>query len=124
MPRTIIIVDDDEAVRESLAALLRSAGYRAGTCATGPEFLAVAQMARPDGVILDHHMGGMSGVELAERLAREMPRTKIVMISGNLTDAMRLRAERAGVLAVLEKPFPDDALVATIEAQIGRPETR
>ncbi len=119
MPRTIAIVDDDEAVRDSLAALLGSAGYEVSTFGSSAEFLAVVQTTLPDGILLDHQMRGITGVELAERLGGELLRSKIVMISGNVTDAIRGRAARAGVAAILDKPFSDDALLATIEAAIG-----
>lgn len=119
MPRTIVIVDDDEAVRDSLAALLNSAGYEVGTFGSSAEFLAVVQRDEPDGIILDHQMRGITGVELAERLGRRSLRSKIVMISGNVTEAMRGRAMHAGVAAILDKPFSDDALLATIEAVLA-----
>jgi two-component system response regulator FixJ len=119
MPRTIAIIDDDEAVRDSLAALLSSAGYEVSTFGNSAEFLAVAPTTEPDGVILDHQMRGLTGVELAERLGRGSLRNKIVMISGNVTDTIRSRARRAGVAAILDKPFSDDALLATIEAALG-----
>ena len=118
MSKTIAIVDDDEAVRDSLSALLTSAGYSVSTFATGAAFLEARRQAPPDGVILDHHMRGMTGVELAEHLARERSRIGIVMISGNLSDAIRRRATDAGVTAVLEKPFSDGALIAAIEAML------
>ena len=58
-------------------------------------------------------------MELAERLGRGSLHNKIVMISGNVTDTIRSRARRAGVAAILDKPFSDDALLATIEAALG-----
>lgn len=77
-------------------------------------------MTKPDGVILDHQMRGMTGVELAECMTEKELQTTIVMISGNLTDAIRNRAKDAGIAAILEKPFSDDALISTIEAKLGR----
>ncbi|MGD2132013.1 MAG: response regulator [Maricaulaceae bacterium] len=118
MPKTIAIVDDDEAVRDSLSALLASAGYAFRAFASGAAFVEATGKSRPDGVILDHRMSGMTGVELAERLKSERPGTVIVMISGNLTSAERARAESAGVAAILEKPFSDDALIAAIETAL------
>ena len=118
MSKTIAIVDDDEAVRDSLSALLTSAGYSVSAFASGAAFLEATRQAPPDGVILDHHMRGMTGVELAEHLAREGSPMGIVLISGNLSDAIRRRAEDAGVIAILDKPFSDDALIAAIEAML------
>jgi two-component system response regulator FixJ len=119
MPKTIAIVDDDEAVRESLAALLSAAGYVVSMYESGAAFLASVRETGPDGLILDHQMPGITGVELAEHLARGRLRTKIVMVSGNLTDAIRSRARRAGVAAILEKPFSDEALLAALEEEVG-----
>ena len=120
MSITIAVIDDDEAVRDSLAALLESVGYLVNTYATSSAFLKVAQVTKPDGVILDHQMRGMTGVELAECMTEKELQTTIVMISGNLTDAIRNRAKDAGIAAILEKPFSDDALISTIEAKLGR----
>ncbi|MEQ9811506.1 MAG: response regulator [Azospirillaceae bacterium] len=116
MPKAIAVVDDDDAVRDSLAAFLTSAGYLVRTFATSDEFLESTRRTKFDCVILDHHMGGMTGVELAEGMARERHHTAIVMISGNLSDAVRSRAKEAGVEAILEKPFSDDELVSAIES--------
>lgn len=120
MPKAIAIIDDDAAVRDSLAELLSSAGYRVHTYCTGLEFLKAARTTKPDCVIIDHQMPEMTGLELAERLRHAMLQAKLIMISGNLTDTIRTRAIRAGVVAILEKPFSDNVLLATIEAQLGR----
>ncbi len=115
MPKSIAIVDDDEAVRDSLSALLTSSGYLVSMFATSAAFLESTAQASPDGVILDHQMSGMTGVELAERLAGEQSGIAIVMISGNMPKAARKRAKDAGVIAILEKPFSDEALISAIE---------
>lgn len=120
MPKAIAIIDDDAAVRDSLAELLSSAGYHVCTYCTGLEFLEAARTTMPDGVIIDHQMPEMTGLELAERLGHAILQTKLIMISGNLTDTIRTRAMRAGIVAILEKPFSDNLLLATIESQLGR----
>lgn len=117
--KTIAIVDDDEAVREATGALLASVGYGVSAYESGPAFLDAARQAMPDCVVLDHQMRGVTGVEIAEGLAAARARTSVIMISGNLSDAVRARAENAGVAAILEKPFSDDALIAAIEKAIG-----
>ncbi|MEQ9642094.1 MAG: response regulator [Alphaproteobacteria bacterium] len=119
MPKTIAIVDDDEAVRDSLAALLTSAGYEVDTYGTSSAFLRAVQRNRPDGVILDHQMIGTTGVEAAEQLGRGKSQMAIVMISGNLTDAVQRRAKYAGVAAILEKPFSDETLIEILEGLFG-----
>lgn len=121
MPKTIAIVDDDDAVRDSVAALITSMGYLVSTYGSSAEFLEDVQRTKPDFIILDHQMRGMTGVELAERLAYERYHNTVVLISGNLSEALRSRAQRAGVAAILEKPFPDDALIAVIREFLGKP---
>lgn len=116
MRKTIAIVDDDEAVRDSLAASLTSAGFLVSAFATSAKFLENVRKTEFDCIILDHHMGDMTGVELAEHMVRGRGHTAIVMISGNLSDAVRSRAKGADVAAILEKPFSDDELMTAIES--------
>ncbi len=116
MTRSIAIIDDDDAVRDSLSSLFTSLGYTAHAYASASAFLKRDGNTPPDVIILDHQMSGMTGVDLAEHLAREQSDIAILMISGNLTETARKRAERAGVKSILDKPFADETLLAAVEA--------
>lgn len=120
MQKTIAIVDDDDAVRDSLSVLLSAAGYRVFAYRTGTDFLEQAKSIKADCVILDNQMGETTGVDLAEQIAKQGLQISSVIVSGNLSDAARWRARAAGVRDILEKPFSDDVLIAKIEAQTER----
>ena len=115
MTKSIAIIDDDDAVRDSLSSLLVSSGYLASTYANALEFLNANQKKSPDVIILDHQMDGMTGVDLAEHLTHKKSTIAILMISGNLTETARVRAEAAGVRAILDKPFTDEKLLNAVE---------
>ncbi len=121
MPRTLALVDDDEAVRDSLSALLAAAGYRVCAYSSATGFLEANLEVQFDGVILDHQMDGLTGVELLEIMTEWRRRPVAILISGNLTDSLKSRAKKAGAAAILEKPFSDDALAAALEQAFTEP---
>src|SRR4051794_18183176 len=114
-PRTIFIVDDDDAVRDSLLVLLHSEGYAAvgfDSCAAA---LAAIERAAPACLILDLHLPRSGGLELLEALAIRAIVLPTLLISGHIDRPTRQRALRSGADAVLEKPLVDDDLIATIQ---------
>ncbi|MGD2133596.1 MAG: response regulator [Maricaulaceae bacterium] len=119
MAKIIAVVDDDEPVRDSLEALLSSVGHKVERHASGVAFLARDPGAPLDAVLLDQHMKGVNGVEVAERLAQAPKPVPVVLMSGDLSNACAERARRAGVRAILRKPFADDVLLAAIERALG-----
>jgi FixJ family two-component response regulator len=118
---SITIVDDDEAVRHSLQALLEAAGLSVETYPTGEDFLA----AVPDAaggvgcLILDLHLPGLDGIEILERLRDAGAATPVILISARFDPATRARADRAGALVLLEKPLREAALLDGIERALG-----
>jgi two-component system, LuxR family, response regulator FixJ len=114
---TIYVIDDDDAVRDSLRVLLECEGYKVVDFASCADFL---RNARPDGpscLVLDVHIPGMSGLELLEQLRHDNTMIAVVIISGRLNPVMRRAVDRAGV-KLLEKPFATGDLVASIEAAL------
>ena len=111
---TVAIVDDDEAVRHSLRFLLEVIGHKVETFAAADEF----QKAEPDKLlclIVDQHMPGMTGLELAERLRAAGNTVPIMLVTGAPSPAIHARAAELGIDEVLEKP-PDEArLMAFID---------
>jgi FixJ family two-component response regulator len=112
---TVFVVDDDEAMRDSLQWLLRSAGYAVATFASGEEFLAAVGVNRHGCLLLDVRMHGMSGLELHERLHAGGYTLPVVFITAHGDVPMAVSAFRQGATDFIEKPFNDDDLVALIE---------
>lgn len=116
----IHLVDDDEAVRDSLEALLASYGFGVKGYASGPDFLRGYRVRGAGCLVLDVHLPQMSGFELmSECLARAI-RLPVVMITGRTDPAIRRRAAAAGVVALLDKPFSDEALLSGIHGALDR----
>jgi two-component system, LuxR family, response regulator FixJ len=117
----VAVVDDDEAVRDSLKALLESYAYDVRDFTSPEEFLRAGHPAA-DGVvclILDLHMPGMGGVAFLELLRRRGSRLPVIVITGRTDSLLRKRVESAGVVAMLEKPVDDEILLATLTRSIG-----
>jgi FixJ family two-component response regulator len=109
----VCIVDDDEAVRDSLCLLLDSYGMTTRSYATPAQFLKDA--ASPaDCLILDLHMPEMTGIELAETLRARNIVTPIIIVTGRNDPNLAPRMHRAGIAAVLTKPVGEEDLVACI----------
>jgi two-component system, LuxR family, response regulator FixJ len=117
MAPLIGIVDDDEAVRQSISSLVRSAGYESVMFATGLAFLDALETRSIDCAIIDFHMPELSGLELQRRL-REMNRPIPIILVTASPDDVRERAYEYGVVAVLGKPFRDEALLAAIRVAL------
>jgi FixJ family two-component response regulator len=105
----ISIIDDDESVRESTKALVRSLGYSARTFASAEEFLG-SNPHDTSCLILDVHMKGLSGIELQERLIAEGRHTPIIFVTALTDERIRSRALDAGAIGFLSKPFSDEKL--------------
>ena len=117
MAPLIGIVDDDEAVRQSISSLVRSAGYESVMFATGLAFLDALETRSIDCAIIDFHMPELSGLELQRRL-REMNRPIPIILVTARPDEVRERAYEYGFVTVLGKPFRDEALLAAIRVAL------
>ena len=120
MPRpktsqTIVVIDDDDAVRDSLAALLSSAGFRVNTYASGPSFLESEDVQRAGCLIVDLEMPGLSGLDVFNQMIAEGVSVPVILISGNCGTTAWERAKQASFAACLEKPFSDDRLLEAVE---------
>ena len=113
--RTVAIVDDDYAVRDSLHFLLEVMKHPVETFASAAEFLK-ADRRHLACVILDHHMPRMTGLELAERLWADDAAIPILLITGSSTPSIVARAAEVGIDRVLEKPPSDEDLLDFISA--------
>lgn len=115
----IYIVDDDEALRDSLVWLLESSGQRVRAFESAEEFLAAYQPAMTGCLVLDVRMPGMSGIELQERLTLQRIRVPIIFITGHGDVQMAVRAVQAGAFDFIEKPFNDQDLLDRIQRAIS-----
>lgn len=110
----IAIVDDDEAVRTSLASLVRSIGYEASTYESGVDFLN-RQSEDPSCMIVDVQMPVMSGDELQARLVEAGRKFPIIFMTAFPTDAVRQRVLAAGAHCCLSKPTGGDEIIRCLE---------
>jgi two-component system response regulator FixJ len=117
--KQVYVVDDNEAVRDSLLALLTSNGLSARTFTSGKEFLAHSERLGRSCLILDLYMPELSGLELLKLLRARGNRIPVIAISGRRTPALDADIEHEGVLAILSKPFDEDDLLSLIAKALG-----
>jgi two-component system chemotaxis sensor kinase CheA len=115
----VVVVEDDDSVREMLCELLRSVGFRVAGCRDGKEGLRAARDLHPSVLTLDLHMPDMDGVEVLHHLAIDEATAglPVVVVSAYSSDR-RLREYRQ-VKAVVSKPFDVDDLCAKVWSAVG-----
>jgi RNA polymerase sigma factor (sigma-70 family) len=125
-PPTVLVVDDDPAVRRSLARLLRSAGLTVQSFVSAQDFLSRGTIVGAACLVLDLRMPGMTGLELQTDMERRGLNIPIIFMTGHGDVASCAAAMKAGALEFLEKPFDETQLLGAIQraiAQHGRDET-
>ena len=121
--RLVHVVDDDEAMRDSLQWLLEGSGHRVRTYVDAASFLAAVGPQDGGCVLLDVRMPGMSGLELFDELRRRELPLAVIFITGHGDIPMAVRMLRKGAVDFLEKPFSDVQLIDRIEEALGRSRT-
>lgn len=127
---SVYVVDDDDAVRDSLVALLEPEGFLVETFPDAENFMKRLEERRPgtDGracLLLDLHMPGKGGQELLEFVTRHEKSFPVVVMTGNADEQTRSRALSKGAADFLEKPVDADLLINTLLAALGqRPSAR
>jgi two-component system, LuxR family, response regulator DctR len=119
---TVHVVDDDDAIRDALAWLLRSRGVAARTWASAEAFLAEWSDDLPGCLVLDVRMDGMSGVELFDRLVARGARVPVIFLTGHGDVPLAVAALKKGAFDFVEKPFNDNDLVDRIVAAVQHDE--
>ena len=114
----VCIVDDDLSVLRALRRLLVAEHLAVETFMSAEEFLTSAHRSRARCLVLDVHLGGVSGLELQEQLAAAGTRTPVVFITAYDEAGARERARKAGAVDYLRKPFDDAALLEAIARAI------
>jgi two-component system, LuxR family, response regulator FixJ len=116
----VYIVDDDEAVRASLSALLEARRFTVATFASARDFLAVAPTLRPGVLIADIRMPEMDGLELQQRLIERSLRYPLIVITGHGDVPLAVRAMKAGAVDFIEKPFAAEIMLDSIGTALAR----
>lgn len=115
----IHVIDDDAAMRDSLAFLLDVNGYRSRVYETADAFLAGGGAEVSSCVVVsDIRMPGISGIELVRKLKREAAASAVILITGHGDVALAVEAMKAGAADFIEKPFDDAALLDAIRAAL------
>ncbi len=118
--RTILLVDDDHEIVESMRAVLESKGYRILVARDGNSGLMVAERENPDLIVLDMMMPKKSGFLVLEKLkSRPGGLIPTIMITGNEGSRHRAYAEMLGVRDYIRKPFAMEKLVRAVEKVLG-----
>ncbi len=119
-PATILVVDDDRAIRESLDRALEIEGYRVVMASDGAQALDLVASEQPDLVVLDLMMPNVDGLTVCRRLRARRDRTPILMLTARTETSDRVSGLDAGADDYLPKPFDLDELLARIRALLRR----
>ena len=113
VPRSrLLIVDDDEGMRENLAELFESLGYAVRTAANTSDALAVLDEAEVDLLLTDYKMPGPTGVELIEEARKRQPRLRAILMTAFGDRFTEMESAHRGAAGYLNKPFEADEVVA------------
>jgi FixJ family two-component response regulator len=110
------VIEDDDLERGALGRLLQAGGFEPALFESAETFIASRQTRSWLCLVVDVHLTGMSGIDLQRKLRDEGSAVPIIITTGNKADAIRERAEQAGCIAFLWKPFSGDAFLALVEA--------
>ena len=113
------VIDDDEAMRESLAFLLDTSGLAARTYDSAVAFLEQADASQRGVIVTDVRMPEMNGLELVKRLKARDVALPIIMITGHGDVPLAVEEMKAGVVDFLEKPFEEETLLAAIRTALA-----
>ena len=114
------VIDDDEAMRDSLSFMLDAAGLRSRAWESAAAFLAGLDKVERGCIVTDIRMPDMTGLELVDRLKAAGQPDPVIVITGHADVPLAIQAMKAGVADFLEKPFGDDAILAAVRAALAR----
>jgi two-component system, LuxR family, response regulator FixJ len=120
LPQTVYVVDDDDAVRDSLRLLLKSAGIPCEAFGSAQEFLGGYDPAQPGCLVLDVRMPGMSGLEMQTELNLRGATIPVIFITGHGDIPMAVEAMQHGAFDFLQKPFRDQELLDRVQRALTR----
>jgi FixJ family two-component response regulator len=117
--RVVSIIDDDASVRIAMAGLVRSLGFVACAYESAEDFLRSPEAGDTSCIITDVQMPGMNGLELQSHLLAQGRRLPMIFITAFPEPNVRKRAEAAGALAFLEKPFDGGVIVSLLDKALA-----
>jgi two-component system response regulator FixJ len=123
-PRTVHIVDDDEAVRDGAEILLDSAGYDVITHLSGSAFIETLHRQPPGCVLLDMHMPGLTGLQVQGELRARGVDWPVIVLTGRGDVPIAVKAMKNGAFEFIEKPYKNDALLETLGDAFAKLELR
>jgi two-component system, response regulator RegA len=116
---TLLLVDDDEVLRERLGRALGQRGFEVTLARNGEEAVAVARRDAPEYAVVDLRMPGLSGIEVLDELRAIDPATRVLMLTGYGSIATAVEATRRGAVGYLSKPADADEVVAALTGRGG-----
>lgn len=117
---TIYVIDDDDAVRQSLEFLLKTAGIPVRGFDSGQAFLDVLPMVEHGCIITDVRMPEITGIDLLKKVKQVRPELPVIVITGHGDISLAVEAMKIGAVDFLEKPFDDDHLLAAVKSALDR----
>jgi FixJ family two-component response regulator len=111
----VVVIEDDAGSQKTLGRVLRAGGYEAAIYGSAEEFLSSPPKSSPIGLLLDVHLGGMSGLDLQRRLKNEGSAIPVIIITAFDEARGRDEAERLGCFAYLRKPCEAQTILATLQ---------
>lgn len=120
MDPLVLIVDDEEGIRESLSVILEDEGYRIASAGSGEDALLILQEQFPDLIILDVWLPGMDGIQTLQEIAALKREVPVIMISGHGNIEVAVRATRMGAYDFLEKPLSLERVVLSARRALER----
>jgi len=121
---TVVVVDDDPEIRDSLQSLLHSVGFQVELFPSSQEYLANGHLDRPACLILDVRLPGRSGLDFLDDLAKANSRIPVIFISGFADVPMSVRAMKGGALEFLTKPVRHQDLLEAVQSAVERDRIR
>jgi len=116
---TLLLADDDAALRERLARAFRDRGFEVRTARNGAEALASAEADTPEFAVLDLRMPGRSGIDVLRAIRALDPSTRVVVLTGYGSIATAVEATKLGAVSYLPKPADADEILAALAEQAG-----
>jgi two-component system response regulator FixJ len=122
MPADAIVhvIDDDQAVRQSIEFLLRTSGMTARSYESASAFLSALPMIESGCIITDVRMPGVSGIDLLRQLGEMQIKMPVIVITGHGDVPLAVEAMKAGAVDFLEKPFDDELLIGLVRSALSR----
>lgn len=114
----VVAIDDDESIRWLFSQLFTVSGVRHAVASSGVEGMRLIVQHRPRLVIADVKLGGMNGLEVAERVAKASPSTRVILVTGYGGSVRQLLEGAPGIMRVIEKPFDIIHLLSLVRSVI------